>query len=144
MLCETALETVPEIHGPIFQVFLSMVDRYDANAPASLGYRRAQVILACSFLMRDRRDLAEVIFTEMQEEGTNRLWELYNDLESVTSEEFREYSEREKDFTWMESEKKKYLQEFFSWFPGFFQSNTQLSQEDKKKLERKQLLMKLE
>ncbi len=75
-------------------VFLTLSDRVDITKPAYAGIRRAQIILACHYLERGREDLAKMIHREFQEEPIARLWELRKELESVTTEEFWEYSER--------------------------------------------------
>ncbi len=108
------------------------------------GVRRAQTILACTYLVAGRKDLTQQIQEDFGEgESHKRLWGIMKELQNVTHREFWEVSERGTNFTWMNPEQKAQLPIFFRWFKNFSE-DVPLNANERRKFERQQALSNFE
>ncbi len=81
------------------------------------GVRKAQIKLATYYLTKGDTDRARRIFEDMKEERPDRLRSIRNELQRVESKDFWEIIDRGENFDYMEPERKKTIEIFFSWFP---------------------------
>lgn len=133
------------IHDKLFQIFLKEDDASDGKQEIQLdGVRRAQVSLALSYLSYGNQHYARRIHDEMINEDHKRLWNLMNGLLNITNREFWEVSERGTNFEYVTPAQKGFINVFFGWFAGFHPEQIILTQAERKKLQRKQVLFDFE
>lgn len=108
------------------------------------GVRRAQIILATTYLVARCPEYARAIQEDFADESHKRLWGLLQELQNVTNREFWEVSERGTNFTFLSQEQKQQLPIFFSWFKNFLSQEVPLNQAEKKRFQRQQALMNFE
>ncbi len=82
---------------------------------ALLGVRKAQVKLATNYLMRGDEALARIISEDLAAEPRERLLEIRNALQSVTSKDFWEITDRGRNFDYLPEAQRAYLAPFFAW-----------------------------
>ena len=78
--------------------------------------RKAQIKLATHFLEHDREDLARRVFADMENERTERLASIRDELLGVKSPEFWEISDRGVNFDYLSPNRKLKLLEYFEWY----------------------------
>lgn len=81
------------------------------------GVRKAQIKLATYYLIRNDERRARRIFDDMKEERPDRLRSIRHELRRIDSKDFWEVIDRGENFDYLEPERKKTLETFFSWFP---------------------------
>lgn len=145
------------IHDKLLDIFLTVDDGSNGVADkADQGVRRAQVILATTYLCANRPglifislslivfpDYARKIQEDFADESHKKLWGLMKELQNITNKEFWEVSERGTNFTFLTPEQKAQLPLFFSWFKNFTEE-VPLDPAERKKFERQQALLNFE
>ncbi len=89
--------------------------RSRAQAQALLGVRKAQAKLGASYLARGEQEKARRIARDMSEEPAERLALIRAQLESVTTQEFWEITDRGGNFEFMPERERAELATFFAW-----------------------------
>jgi hypothetical protein len=80
-----------------------------------LGVRKAQVKLAAFYLSQGAEAKARLIAKDMEAEPADRLSAIRRALESVTSKDFWEITDRGRTFEFMPENQRSRLAEFFGW-----------------------------
>ena len=116
-LCQVAHEReVPYADGLLALLLeLDRPLRVRSQEKALLGVRKAQVKLAAFFLARGQTDQARRVADDMANEPLERLTVIRQALETVSSKEFWEITDRGTNFEYMPDEHRRCLPEFFSW-----------------------------
>ena len=121
MLGEPVGKRGADCHDALLSVFLD-VDREPEGGKAQetslRGVRKAQIKLATHYLVRGLEAPARRIYEDMRTEPVDRLQQIRGELESVTSAEFWEVSDRGINFEYLEPERRAQISTFFSWFEG--------------------------
>lgn len=130
-LLERAHRIDVDCHDDLLDLFLD-VDREPEGGPiqeTSLrGVRKAQVKLATHYLVHEDIAHARYIFEDMQEERTERLSSIRDELESIVEPEYWEVSDRGANFDYLPPDRRKTLEDFFSWFVAEETEPTQRSE----------------
>jgi hypothetical protein len=116
-LCEIANQTsTPEEEGMLAE-FLELDRPLLARSQEKglLGVRKAQVKLACYYLMLGLEERARTICDDMKDEPRERLLTIRQQLEGVRSKDFWEIIDRGRNFEYMPVEQYRQMDEFFSW-----------------------------
>jgi Predicted membrane protein (DUF2254) len=116
-LCELANELELTEEAAVLAEFLDL-DRPLLNIAQEkglLGVRKAQVKLACYYLVRKQEDKARTIAADMVGEPKERLRTLRQQLEGVRSKDFWEIIDRGRNFEFMPPERQRQLPRFFEW-----------------------------
>ncbi len=88
-----------------------------AHQESSLrGVRKAQVKLACFYLLHDDIPRARRIHADMADEAPERLASIKQELQAITNVEFWELTDRWTNFDWMPPDQRDQLDVFFGWF----------------------------
>eukprot|EP01116_Phalansterium_solitarium_P022085 TRINITY_DN7166_c0_g1_i1.p1 TRINITY_DN7166_c0_g1~~TRINITY_DN7166_c0_g1_i1.p1 ORF type:complete len:722 (-),score=241.38 TRINITY_DN7166_c0_g1_i1:267-2432(-) len=121
MICEVAFECDSILHSKLLDIFMTV---YDGSEPGlgTEGVRRAQVILATTYLLSNRADLARQIKADFSKESVSSLWALMQSMQNNSNKELWEVSERGTNFTYMTPDQKSELPTFFSMFEGFVEN----------------------
>jgi hypothetical protein len=130
----------------LLSIFLTIEDGGDGIEEKALeGVRKAQIILATSYLLGNAPHYARKIHDDFPNETHKRLWSFMYELLYISNREFWEVSERGTNFTYMTPEQKKQLPVFFSWFKNFVSdSAVPFNAVEKKFFLRKQELLNFE
>lgn len=116
-ICQFAHEIgAPE--GPkMLDLFLALDRslRKRSQEDALPGVRKAQVKLATYYLMRGDEALARLISEDLASEPRERLLGICDALQSVTSKDFWEITDRGRNFDYMPEAQRAYLPNFFAW-----------------------------
>jgi hypothetical protein len=119
-LVECAVEGGRKEAGPLLDLFLQ-VDR-EPESPEQeerlRGVRRAQVQIATFFLARGEEAPARRIFEDMRDERRERLVAVRDELLAEEHAQYREWTERGVNFSYLPPERRAHLARFFSWFGG--------------------------
>lgn len=120
LLCEQAHERRSPAHDALLQALLSVDQAADDEAQEKTlrGVRKAQLKLACAYLVRGDEAAARLIYEDMRDERPERLRSLRAEMLSVGARDFWEIIDRGTNFDYMDPMRKEQLQVFFSWFPG--------------------------
>jgi hypothetical protein len=116
-LCQYAHELeVPE-QARMLDYFLELDRplRTKSQESALLGVRKAQVKLAAYYLTKGEDEKARLIFEDMQSEPIERLLQIKEQLENVTSKDFWEIIDRGRNFEYMPPRQRACMAKFFSW-----------------------------
>jgi hypothetical protein len=116
-LCQIANELkVPE-EDEMLRQFLELDRplRVSSQETALLGVRKAQVKLAAYYLSQGEEAKARLICRDMADEPAERLISIRRALESVTSKDFWEITDRGRNFEYMPPGQRSRLAEFFGW-----------------------------
>jgi hypothetical protein len=89
--------------------------RTRASQDPLLGVRKAQVKLAAYYLMRNDEAPARLIGADLAAEPRERLAEIRDALQSATSKDFWEITDRGANFDYMPAAQRAYLTPFFAW-----------------------------
>jgi hypothetical protein len=90
-----------------------------AQEKALLGVRKAQVKLAAYYLSQGDEEKARIIYNDMKDEPQDRVRQIRQQLENVTSKDFWEITDRGRNFEFMPDKQRACLKTFFHWFePG--------------------------
>ena len=119
-LCEIAHELGLEEEDLVLDTFLEL-DRTTARRSqerALMGVRKAQVKLAAYYLTHEERDKARLIFHDMENDPTDRLLAIRQELERVETKDFWEIIDRGRNFEYMPPAQKEAMRRFFTWFEG--------------------------
>ncbi len=81
-----------------------------------IGIRKAQVKLACYYLMAGAEDRARRIADDMREEPLDRRKAIREQLERVESKDFWEIIDRGRNFEYMPPPQRSQMATFFTWF----------------------------
>jgi hypothetical protein len=81
------------------------------------GVRRAQVKLACTYLLHGAEPHARRIQADMKSEPAERLRGIWQELAALRTREFWEVNDRGSNFDFLTDDQKLQLPVFFSWFP---------------------------
>lgn len=116
-LCETAHELKAPEEERMLREFLDLDQplRTRSQEKALLGVRKAQAKLAAYYLARGEEDKARHISRDMQAEPPERLLTIRRSLESVTTKDFWEITDRGRNFEYMPPEQRAHLATFFEW-----------------------------
>jgi hypothetical protein len=118
------IELAFERKSPVVDDLLRILLRVDKESEGAVqeqslrGVRKAQVKLATFFLMRNDEQRARQVFLDMASEDSNRLASIRDELFGVQASEYWEIIDRGNNFDYLPEERKRYLEEFFSWFSG--------------------------
>ncbi len=117
-LVEVALTEAPASADPLLDVFLRLDQESESPEQETRlrGVRRAQVQLATLFLLRGDVPRARRIFQDMRNERRERLSSVREELLSETRPQYREFTDRGVNFSYLSPERRECLQEFFAWF----------------------------
>lgn len=118
VLAQKCCEQNPEISSDVLNVFLKIDQDAESEHQENTlrGIRKSQVKLAAYYLKSGCKQLAEVVFKDMQHEPTSRLYVIFDELQAARAD-FWEFRDRGgKDFYYVEPELKPFLVEFFNWF----------------------------
>jgi quinoprotein glucose dehydrogenase len=117
-LVERAVEAGRPESNALLDLFLQ-VDR-EPESPEQeerlRGVRRAQVQLAAFFLARDDETSARRIFSDMEDERTERLVAVRDELLAEERAQYWEFTDRGVNFSYLPPEQRAHLGRFFSWF----------------------------
>ncbi len=117
-VCIKAFHAKSEFHNELLETFLRVDDSAGAGSEATLrGVRRAQVKLACTYLLHGSESHARRIQTDMKNEPAERLRGVWQELAALRTREFWEVNDRGSNFDYLTEEQKLQLPLFFSWFP---------------------------
>lgn len=116
-LCEHAHELRAPEEERMLQEFLDLDQplRTRSQEKALLGVRKAQAKLAAYYLARGEEAKARHISRDMQAEPPERLLAIRRSLESVTTKDFWEITDRGRNFEYMPPEQRVHLATFFEW-----------------------------
>ncbi|MBI5726908.1 MAG: DUF2254 domain-containing protein [Ignavibacteriales bacterium] len=93
------------------------VDKGSSTKEMSLiGVRIAQAKLASFYLLKNRTDLARVIYEDMKIEPRHRIHKIREIISSIKQEEFWEITPRGINFNYLSEERRVALEKFFDWF----------------------------
>jgi hypothetical protein len=81
-----------------------------------IGIRKAQVKLACYYLLAGAEDRARRIANDMRDEPAERLKAIREQLERVESKDFWEIIDRGRNFEYMPPPQRSRMATFFTWF----------------------------
>jgi quinoprotein glucose dehydrogenase len=117
-LVECAVEAGRPESETLLHLFLQ-VDR-EPESPEQeerlRNVRRAQVQLATFFLARDDEPSARRIFADMEDERTERLVAVRDELLAETRAQYWEFTDRGVNFAYLPPEQRIHVKEFFTWF----------------------------
>jgi len=119
-LCEVAHQLELPQHDEILDIFLQL-DRETARRSeerALKGVRKAQTKLAAYYLMVEERELARLIYHDMENDPPDRLEAIKEELERVETKDFWEIIDRGRNFEYMPPKQKAAMRRFFTWFEG--------------------------
>lgn len=117
-LNELAFDLNAKDRPELLRVFLQ-VDKEGEGAKreaALRGVRKAQVKLACYYLLRGDASAAREVYRDMANEQPSRLASIRDELLAVESPYFWEVTDRGTNFDWMPPERRARVMEFFEWF----------------------------
>jgi hypothetical protein len=116
-LCQLASELGFAQEDEMLSMFLELDRplRVSSQEAALLGVRKAQVKLAAYYLELGSEAKARLIAKDMAGEPAERLLSIRKGLESVTSKDFWEITDRGRTFEYMPDNQRSRLPEFFSW-----------------------------
>ncbi len=116
-LCEYAHELKVPQEEKMLRLFLDLDQplRTRSQEKALLGVRKAQAKLASYYLARGEEEKARGISRDMEAEPAERLLAIRRSLESVTTKDFWEITDRGRNFEYMPAEQRAYLATFFDW-----------------------------
>ena len=80
-----------------------------------LGVRKAQVKLAAYYLSQGEEEKARLICQDMKDEPPERVAQIRQQLEHVTSKDFWEIIDRGRNFEYMPESQRQCLKTFFAW-----------------------------
>ncbi len=117
-LVETALTEAPASADPLLDIFLRLDQESESPEQETRlrGVRRAQVQLATLFLLRGDEPRARRIFHDMRNERPERLSSVREELLSETRPQYREFTDRGVNFSYLSPERRACLDDFFAWF----------------------------
>lgn len=122
-ICQLAHQVGAPEGRKMLEVLLELdrPQRTRGSGEVLLGVRKAQAKLAAYYLMRGEEALAGLIGRDLAAEPRERLLEIREALQSVTSKDFWEITERGRNFEYMPEEQRAYLAPFFAALddPGF-------------------------
>jgi hypothetical protein len=116
-LCQYAHDHAIAEEGDILDEFLEL-DRplsVRSQEKGLLGVRKAQVKLAAYYLFQGEEEKARLIYRDMQGEPAQRLLQIRQQLEGVTSKDFWEIIDRGRNFEYMPAAQRQCMKTFFSW-----------------------------
>ena len=117
-LVEFAVDHGREEAGALVDLFLE-VDR-ETDSPGQeerlRGVRRCQVQLATFFLERGDEVSARRIFADMEDERTERLTAVRDELLTETRPQYWEFTDRGVNFSYLPPSRRALVEPFFSWF----------------------------
>ncbi len=117
-MCVKAFHTQSDFHGELLETFLRVDDSAEGGSETTLrGVRRAQVKLACTYLLHGSETDARRIQVDMKNEPAERLRGIWQELAALRTREFWEVNDRGSNFDYLSDEQKLQLPVFFSWFP---------------------------
>lgn len=116
VLCERAHQEQADSESTILEHFLELDRplRSPGQEEALLGVRKAQIKLACYYLVHGEEQRARTIADDMSEEPRERLEALRSQLERVSSKDFWEIIDRGRNFEFMVENQRAQLPRFFS------------------------------
>jgi hypothetical protein len=116
-LCQYAHELELPDQRKMLEYFLELDRplRNKSQESALLGVRKAQVKLAAYYLTQGEEERAKLIFVDMQAEPVERLLQIREQLENVTSKDFWEIIDRGRNFEYMPPRQRACMAKFFSW-----------------------------
>lgn len=116
-LCQVAAEAgIPEEQQMLADFLeLDRPLRARSQEAALLGVRKAQVKLAAYYLSRGDVAKARRIADDMKDEPIDRLEQVRQQLERVTSKDFWEIIDRGRNFEYMPPQQRAKMPEFFAW-----------------------------
>lgn len=102
----------------LLDLFLTVDKESDSASqePSLHGVRRVQVQLAACLLERGDEARARRIFADMANERPARLRAVRAELLAPQRREYWEITDRGINFAWLPPERRRYVNEFFSWF----------------------------
>jgi hypothetical protein len=116
-LCEIAHELAAPEEEAMLKEFLEL-DRpllVRSQEKGLLGVRKAQVKLACYYMLNGDETKARTIARDMENEPKQRLEAIFQELENVTSKDFWEIIDRGRNFEFMAPEQRAQMGVFFGW-----------------------------
>jgi hypothetical protein len=116
-LCEIAHELAAPEEEAMLKEFLEL-DRpllVRSQEKGLLGVRKAQVKLACYYMLNGDETKARTIARDMENEPKQRLEAIFQELENVTSKDCWEIIDRGRNFEFMVAEQRRQMERFFSW-----------------------------
>lgn len=116
-ICEFIAKLGLRSEGEFLDEFLKL-DRpleFAAQESGLLGVRKAQVKLACFYLLNGHEDNARRIANDMREEPRERLTAIRRQLSSVETKDFWEIIDRGRNFEFMPAPQRDQLGRFFAW-----------------------------
>ena len=116
-LCQVANELGLPEEDEMLRMFLELDRplRVSSQETALLGVRKAQVKLAVYYLSQGTEAKARLIAKDMAAEPADRLSAIRRALETVTSKDFWEITDRGRNFEFMPETQRSRLPEFFAW-----------------------------
>lgn len=122
-ICVRAFHSGSDFHGELLETFLRVDDSAESGTSETTlrGVRRAQVKLACTYLLHGAEPHARRIQADMKNEPAERLRGIWQELAALRTREFWEVNDRGSNFDFLTDEQKLQLPVFFSWFPSIAQ-----------------------
>ncbi len=119
-LCVKAFHVGSTHHKDLLETFLRVDDSAEGGGSETTlrGVRRAQVKLACTYLLHGAESLAKRIHSDMKNEPAERLRGIWQELAALRTREFWEVNDRGSNFDYLSDEQKAQLPVFFAWFPS--------------------------
>jgi hypothetical protein len=118
IIVKRALNKTVEGSERFLDVLVSMSARNNITKLTLQGIRQTQVTFATDLLLAGDTKNAKCIYKCMEDDATEVLQGVYNDLKYVEEQDFWEVSERNTNIDFITEEQKKELETFFRWFPS--------------------------
>ncbi len=123
-LVEVAYEMDRPIYKDILEIFLKLDQPIEDSSKEDIsqlelsliGVRIAQVKLAAFFIMKNREDLARLIYEDMRVEPISRIHKIHELIDMTPNEEYWEITGRGVNFFFVSPERHVAMHAFFSWF----------------------------
>eukprot|EP01116_Phalansterium_solitarium_P011645 TRINITY_DN27399_c0_g1_i1.p1 TRINITY_DN27399_c0_g1~~TRINITY_DN27399_c0_g1_i1.p1 ORF type:complete len:675 (-),score=180.67 TRINITY_DN27399_c0_g1_i1:95-2119(-) len=145
MILEKALKENSFAHDELLAVFLTLYDGTEDGGPVIGGVRKAQLILATTYVAAERLDYAEMVCELLREESNETLWTTIQELSNDTTRDFWEISERGQNMHYMDTAQREAIPRLLAFFPGIMEDAELLMQRSKdKRYIRKQQLCKFD
>jgi hypothetical protein len=93
-MIEKAFHDNSILHDKLLEIFLTVDDDADASSRGLPGIRKAQIILATTYIVANKHEYARKIQEDFADESHKQLWSWMQELMNVSNREFWEVSER--------------------------------------------------
>jgi hypothetical protein len=120
-LCELAHSTSFSLEKDLLSIILEVdkVPETEAQEQSLRGVRKAQIKLATYYLVAGVEPLARQVWRDMEHERPERLLSIREEMLAVKDRDFWEVIDRGHNFDYLDPERRRELDTFFSWFTWY-------------------------